>query len=76
MRRLFVGVDPLLSDDNFDFCLMTEAEVKQAEEEAESVYEYLTATNYQNWVEVACSETNLEKLQKLCDEMKRELDGR
>ena len=75
IRRLFVGV-PILSDDNFDFELMTEAEVKQAEEEAESVYEYLTQTNFQTWIEVACSETNLQKLQELCNEMKRELDGR
>ena len=73
--RLFVAVEPVLLDDNFDYEMMTEAEIKTAEEQSDSVYEYLTERQ-QNWFEVACSETNLAKLEKLCKAMKHEIDGR
>ena len=73
-RRLFVGVDPLLSDNNFDFAFMTEAEVKQAEKESDTVYEYLTVRHGESWFEVVCSEKNLAQLETLCKAMKEELN--
>jgi len=76
IRKLFIAVDPCLSDDNLDFEFMSQAEIDEAEKEHETVYEYLSSGRmYESWFEIACTHQNIARLQELIEQMKKELGG-
>jgi hypothetical protein len=76
IRKLFIAVDPVLTDDNLDFEFLSQAEVDEAEKEHETVYEYLSSGRmYESWFEIACSQQNIIKLRELIEQMKKELEG-
>jgi hypothetical protein len=76
IRKLFIAVDPQLSDDNLDFEFLTDLQIEEAEKEHETVYEYLSSGRmYESWFEIACSKQNIIKLQELVEKMRKELEG-
>ena len=72
-RKFYIGVDSMADKDNLDFELMTEQEIKAAEAECGSVWEYLTDYPMQNWFEIDVSAENLAKLKEMVSAMEKEL---
>lgn len=74
MKKLFINLSAQSTDENIEYELLSEQEIKEIEKEHESVNDYLSSNNnWEQWIELPITQKNERILLDLAVEMHREL---
>lgn len=69
-KRIYIGILGFGTIDNVEYAVLTDEEIKEALEEHETIYDYLTDKPHDSWTEIPVTEGNLKAIEEIGRAMK------